>query len=139
MRPHRFTKHFALVIALLSLSRAAPAAETGQHPQQLRKQIEVKLDYLLSLPEDYGKEQGKKWPMILFLHGAGERGDDVQLVTKHGPPKLLRMLPGFDGDGRAGEAEESDGQREVPGESPAEGVWLHGRYRPQTTSGGQGL
>ena len=89
MRPHRFTKHFALVIALLSLSRAAPAAETGQHPQQLRKQIEVKLDYLLSLPEDYGKEQGKKWPMILFLHGAGERGDDVQLVTKHGPPKLL--------------------------------------------------
>jgi predicted peptidase len=89
MRPHALTKHLALVIGLLCLSRPALAAETGQHPQQLRKQVEIKLDYLLYLPEDYGKEQNKKWPLILFLHGAGERGDDVQLVAKHGPPKLL--------------------------------------------------
>ena len=89
MRPHPLTKHLALTVALLCLARAALAAETGQHPQQLRKQVEVKLDYLLYLPEDYGKDQNKKWPLILFLHGAGERGNDVQLVAKHGPPKLL--------------------------------------------------
>ncbi len=28
--------------------------------------------------------------MILFLHGAGERGTDVSKVKTHGPPKLLK-------------------------------------------------
>ena len=29
------------------------------------------------------------WPLVLFLHGAGERGDNLDLVKKHGPPKLI--------------------------------------------------
>ena len=76
-------------ILLAALAARAPAAEAGQRAQTMKKQVEVKVDYLLYLPEDYGKEQGKKWPVILFLHGAGERGEDVNLVAKHGPPKLL--------------------------------------------------
>jgi len=44
--------------------------------------------YLLYLPKGYPKIQ-KKWPMILFLHGAGERGDDLEKVKLHGPPKLI--------------------------------------------------
>lgn len=43
--------------------------------------------YLLSLPENY--EQQEKWPLLLFLHGAGERGDDLEKVKQHGPPKLI--------------------------------------------------
>ncbi|MEI8375454.1 MAG: hypothetical protein WCJ35_21755 [Planctomycetota bacterium] len=27
--------------------------------------------------------------MMLFLHGAGERGDNLDIVKKHGPPKLI--------------------------------------------------
>jgi predicted peptidase len=27
--------------------------------------------------------------LLLFLHGAGERGSDLKLVEKHGPPKLI--------------------------------------------------
>ncbi|MEX2044855.1 MAG: prolyl oligopeptidase family serine peptidase [Opitutus sp.] len=46
--------------------------------------------YLMALPEDYGSDAGKRWPLLLFLHGSGERGDDIWLVAKHGPPKLLR-------------------------------------------------
>lgn len=46
------------------------------------------LKYLLQLPEGYGRKE-QLWPMILFLHGAGERGDDLELVKKHGPPKLI--------------------------------------------------
>lgn len=42
-------------------------------------------DYWLSLPAGYEAHPGKKWPLILFLHGAGERGDDIQKVLKHGP------------------------------------------------------
>ena len=48
----------------------------------------IKLDYLLYIPEDYSKETAKKWPLVLFLHGSGERGEDVEIVATHGIPKL---------------------------------------------------
>jgi predicted peptidase len=48
----------------------------------------VHAKYLLYLPEGYGKE-GTKWPLVLFLHGSGERGTDLELVKKHGPPMLV--------------------------------------------------
>ena len=46
--------------------------------------------YLVSLPEGYGAQK-KAWPLILFLHGAGERGDNLELVKVHGPPKLAEQ------------------------------------------------
>ena len=49
---------------------------------------DLSLGYLLFLPEGYG-EGGKKWPLMMFLHGAGERGSDLNLVKKHGPPRLI--------------------------------------------------
>jgi predicted peptidase len=49
----------------------------------------VKLKYLIYLPDDYGKERGKQWPLMLFLHGAGERGEDLEKVKYNGPPKLI--------------------------------------------------
>ncbi len=49
---------------------------------------DVTTQYQLYLPEGYG-EKGKQWPLVLFLHGAGERGTSIDLVKKHGPPKLL--------------------------------------------------
>ncbi len=58
-----------------------------QKPTQLNTQVKVEMDYLLYLPKDYDKQ--KSWPLLLFLHGAGERGDDLELVKKHGPPKLI--------------------------------------------------
>jgi predicted peptidase len=48
----------------------------------------VKLDYSLYLPQGYEKE-GKAWPLVLFLHGAGESGQDLNKVKVHGPPKLV--------------------------------------------------
>jgi len=42
---------------------------------------------LLYLPKDY--DERESWPLLLFLHGAGERGDDLQLVKKHGLPQLI--------------------------------------------------
>lgn len=33
------------------------------------------------------------WPLLLFLHGAGERGDDLARVGVHGPPKLVATTP----------------------------------------------
>jgi predicted peptidase len=50
--------------------------------------MDVTLRYLLYLPDEYGKTN-RKWPLILFLHGMGERGEDLELVKKHGPPRLV--------------------------------------------------
>lgn len=49
----------------------------------------VSLPYLLSLPQGYDTNNTKTWPLILFLHGAGERGDnDMIKLRKNGIPKL---------------------------------------------------
>ena len=49
--------------------------------------------YWLYLPLDYDKQaEGDGTPLLLFLHGAGERGDrpeEIDKVKVHGPPKLL--------------------------------------------------
>ena len=47
------------------------------------------LDYLLSTPASYGADPAKRWPLILFLHGAGERGDDVERLKVNGIPKVV--------------------------------------------------
>jgi predicted peptidase len=58
-----------------------------QKASELNVQVTVRMRYLLYLPPEY---DGKKsWPLLLFLHGAGERGADLELVKKHGPPKLI--------------------------------------------------
>jgi predicted peptidase len=45
--------------------------------------------YLLYLPRGYSEVPDERWPVILFLHGAGERGDGLELVKTHGPPRLI--------------------------------------------------
>ena len=47
------------------------------------------LGYLLYLPPDYNSESNKKWPVVFFLHGAGERGSDLETVKVHGLPKEI--------------------------------------------------
>tara|TARA_B100001564_G_scaffold358670_1_gene377994 strand:- start:780 stop:1448 length:669 start_codon:yes stop_codon:yes gene_type:complete len=45
------------------------------------------LKYLIYLPNDY---LTKKYPLVLFLHGAGERGTNLKDIEIHGLPKLVR-------------------------------------------------
>lgn len=45
------------------------------------------LPHLLYLPEQYSSE--KPWPLIVFLHGSGERGLDPNLVRKYALPKAI--------------------------------------------------
>jgi predicted peptidase len=51
--------------------------------------IKVSYSYLLSRPEGYEAESKKQWPLVIFLHGSGERGSDLEQLKKHGPPKLI--------------------------------------------------
>lgn len=69
----------------------------GQQARTFEKQIvkTLRLDYLLFLPRGYNEAPAKEWPLILFLHGAGERGDDLERVKKHGIPKIVESRPEF--------------------------------------------
>lgn len=84
-----------LILALATGLLGAPGAGAQQPGKQtasvLNRQIvrTVRLDYLTYLPADYGKDKEKKWPLLLFLHGSGESGSDVEKVKMHGPPKLI--------------------------------------------------
>lgn len=51
--------------------------------------------YLLFLPTGYHDDKKAKWPLIFFLHGAGERGTDLARVALHGPPRLVKTQPDF--------------------------------------------
>jgi predicted peptidase len=79
------------VVGLATLSASAMA---GQKEEHFEKEITVKLRYLLFLPEGYADDD-KKWPLMLFLHGSGESGDDLEKVKKHGPPKIVEGKTDF--------------------------------------------
>jgi predicted peptidase len=77
----------AVLVALLASHRAVAEEAAKQKACELHRTVEVSMKYLLYLPKDYDAKSA--WPLMLFLHGAGERGDDLDVVKKHGPPKLI--------------------------------------------------
>jgi predicted peptidase len=61
-------------------------------PQQsesftMQSQITYDLNYWLYLPPDY--QNSEPLPVILFLHGGGERGNNLEKVKAHGLPKIV--------------------------------------------------
>jgi predicted peptidase len=64
-------------------------------PHSFERRITVRADYLLFLPKGYEANADRRWPLILFLHGAGERGTNVWQVDVHGPAKYIAEHPDF--------------------------------------------
>ncbi len=89
----------AVTGTVIALNTSAQAVKSNQvqKPQTFTTQVTrtVTLNYLLFLPRGYDAQADKKWPLMLFLHGAGERGSDIWLVAKHGPPKIVAEKPDF--------------------------------------------
>ena len=46
--------------------------------------------YMLYLPEGYADQPQKTWPLIFFLHGYGDRGDNLFLLAKASPFMFIR-------------------------------------------------
>lgn len=91
---------FRILLLGFSLSLAcgcASLSKTGQtaHEFTTKRSNRVDVGYLLHLPAGYDAKAEKRWPTILFLHGAGERGDDIDKVTVHGPPMIAKNKPDF--------------------------------------------
>jgi len=82
-----------LLVIFLTLVSVSLFSQTDSSRQVICKldtviTVSVKLQYLVYLPKAY-KHDYKKWPLVLFLHGAGERGEDFSFVKRLGPPKLV--------------------------------------------------
>lgn len=62
-------------------------------PRPLNETEKETVRYWLFLPTDYEQQaEAGGAPLLLFLHGAGERGDTPEEINKvkvHGPPRLL--------------------------------------------------
>jgi predicted peptidase len=87
----------------MSHAQGGVTIEPGkQLPQSLTVRVldgsserEKTLHYLLFTPSEYGAG-GKRWPLLLFLHGLGECGNnELDRVKIHGPPKLVESRPDF--------------------------------------------
>jgi len=84
-----------ILFALTALSCSTFAmAQTTRPTQTVEKfttriTIDVDLNHLVYLPPDYKKDPAKRWPLVIFLHGAGERGSNIEKVKSWGPPKLV--------------------------------------------------
>jgi predicted peptidase len=83
------------LVSLVSLKAQTPAAgkqvpaSTTVKAKVDGQERDVTLRYLLYLPADYDTAKDTRYPLVLFLHGSGERGDDIEKVKIHGPPKLV--------------------------------------------------
>lgn len=83
------------VIVILMATSGVHAADPVIQPKELKRAVAVEMKYLLFLPRDYDGDQAKKWPLIIHLHGSGERGDDIDRVRRNGPPKVAAARPDF--------------------------------------------
>jgi poly(3-hydroxybutyrate) depolymerase len=69
----------------------------GQHVQKFSGEVRKPFDgqFLLYLPKGFSQHPAVKYPLLIFLHGSGESGIDINNVKKHGPPQFLDDRPDF--------------------------------------------
>ncbi len=72
--------------------KAQPPQDTGFLNRRIVLQG-VTYRFQVYLPEEWRRDDGKLWPIILFLHGRGERGSEGMWQTQVGLPEAVRDHP----------------------------------------------
>lgn len=67
-------KRIFIVLAVFAVALTAAAQEDGFEKKTYTSQDGTVLNYRLLTPDE--DAAGKKFPLVIFLHGAGERGSD---------------------------------------------------------------
>ncbi|MGO8758696.1 MAG: alpha/beta hydrolase-fold protein [Terracidiphilus sp.] len=99
----RFAAYLALVCAAWPAAAVgAPVSARAKQPLPpqdtgfLNRRVELNGNtyrFQVYLPEEWRREDGKVWPIILFLHGRGERGSEGMWQTQIGLPEAVRDHP----------------------------------------------
>ena len=91
---------FAWGAAPILLHAAPGPKDSRKHPSQetgfLNRRIQIGTNwyrYQVYVPEDWHRDNHKLWPVILFLHGRGERGSEGMWQTQIGLPEAIRDHP----------------------------------------------
>jgi predicted peptidase len=61
---------------------------------QLIDKVKANYNYLLYLPDNY--DSLKSWPLMIYLHGGSQKGDDLNKLKAYGPPQLIEQGRKFD-------------------------------------------
>ncbi|WP_066965895.1 alpha/beta hydrolase-fold protein [Microbulbifer sp. Q7] len=91
LRRHRFLRT-ALAAGLLTVIAGCGDGQASSEPDLLRipysDSEQRERDFFVYLPRDYHSDTQREWPVLMFLHGNGERGngkDELDFVMMHGP------------------------------------------------------
>ncbi len=74
-----YLRYFIALFILIFVQQAMAQIQTNEKAEIVRK---TTLNYLLWLPSVYQSDIHKEFPLLIFLHGSGERGDSLALVKK---------------------------------------------------------
>ncbi|MFS4469315.1 dienelactone hydrolase family protein [Maribacter sp. 2210JD10-5] len=67
------------------------ASQTGINliDDELQTNVVENLRYYLYFPKEYSSENTKEYGILLFLHGGGEAGSELNTLKSSGPPKMI--------------------------------------------------
>jgi|GEM_PF-2654646 len=82
-----------LICSMISMLDILPvSAEAGKLTARPLGTTDAPFGFYEYLPEGYDADQTKTWPVVIFLHGLGERGNgttELSDILKHGLPKEI--------------------------------------------------
>jgi predicted peptidase len=90
----KFRLYLSLVILVCAFTLSASCAIVQENKQQLLrfpyKSVvdNLERDYFLYLPNEYEETSSRDWPVLIYLHGDGERGngkEDLDYLLGYGP------------------------------------------------------
>ena len=79
-----------LFLIILTLAGFAAAAQTSYEAKEFVSTEGQSIKYRELTPKDMNVR--KKYPLVIFMHGAGERGDDNESQLKHGGQMFLNPV-----------------------------------------------
>jgi predicted peptidase len=86
-----------MAAALLAGCVSLTSSFQGQRAESLMRRVSSvkKIQYLLFVPAGVHGRGGPKLPLLIFLHGSGEAGTDLNKLKVQGPPKIVESRPDF--------------------------------------------
>lgn len=82
-------RKFRLLIPLFGIVMQGCAGQSRVIAASEETVTRETLAYYLYFPKDYESHPDERFPLLLFLHGGGEAGGDLQMLKSNGPPKMI--------------------------------------------------
>lgn len=91
IRLSRYQRYSLLALIWLAAMCGRVFAEEVYERRVFTDEHGRKLSYRLMIPLNYEANATEKYPLVLFLHGAGERGDDNHKQLIHGTGEFAKL------------------------------------------------